>query len=71
MAATAITLLVNAPIDEMMAVGDPGLEAGRIAGLEHDFAAVLDQDQLAFQHVDELVLVLVPVALRRRGAGLR
>src|SRR5690242_1993675 len=53
-----------------MAVGNARLPSGGIAGPKHGLAAVLHQHQLAFEHVDELVLVLVPVALRRRRAGL-
>ena len=58
-------------VDEMVAVGDAGLEAGGVARPEDRLAVVLDQRQLAFEHVDELVLVLVPVAQRRGRAGLQ
>src|SRR5690348_3311245 len=54
-----------------MAVGNARLPSGGIAGPKHRLAAVLHQHQLAFEHVDELVLVLVPVALRRRRARLQ
>src|SRR5262249_23882481 len=36
----------------------------------HGLAAILAKHKLALEQVDELVLVLVPVALRRRRAGL-
>src|SRR5262249_10028096 len=54
----------------MMAVGDAGLEARRIAGSQQSLATVLDQRQLAFEDVDEFVLLLMPMAQRRGGAGL-
>src|SRR5215813_4122883 len=57
-------------VDQMMAVGDAGLPAGGVAGPQHDLAAVLDQRDLAFDHVDEFVFLLVPVPQRRAGAGL-
>src|SRR6516225_9163050 len=58
------------PIDEMMTVSDPSLETRGIARLQHCRAAVLDQRDLALEHVDELVFGLVPVAQRGGGAGL-
>jgi hypothetical protein len=48
-------------VDEVVSVRDAGLEAGGVAGHERHFAAVLDQHDLAVEHVDELVLALVPV----------
>ena len=54
-----------------MAVGDAGLEAGRVAGPQHGLAAVLAQHDFAGEHVDELVLGGMPVALRRGGARLQ
>src|SRR5262249_44659529 len=57
-------------IDEMMAVGDPSLETRSVARLQHGRAAVLDQHDLAFEHVNELVFGLVPVAQRGGGTGL-
>src|SRR6185437_4188941 len=48
-----------------------GLARRAGADLEEDrVAAVLREHDLALEHVDELVLVPVPMALRRRGAGL-
>jgi hypothetical protein len=41
-----------------------GLEACGVAGLEHGLAVVFLKNQFAFDHVDELVLLLVPVAQR-------
>src|SRR5262249_38774352 len=58
------------PIDEMMAVGDPSLETRGVAWLQHGRAAVLDQHDLAFEHVNELVFGLVPVAQRGGSARL-
>ena len=57
-------------VDEMMTVRRVGLEAGGVAGLEHGLAFVLDQHELAFEDVDELILLLVPVPQRRGRAGL-
>ena len=54
-----------------MAVRHAGLEAGGVAGAKDGLALVLDQHELAFEHDDELVLVLVPVPLRGRRAGLQ
>src|SRR5262249_1529097 len=48
-------------VDQMMAVGDPSLESGSIARLQKGFTAVLDQHDFALQHVDELVLGLMPM----------
>ena len=39
-------------------------------GLSTVSPLVLDQHEFAFEDVDELVFLLVPVAQRRRGAGL-
>src|SRR5262245_9044917 len=57
-------------VDQAMGDAAAGLEAGGIAGTQHRLAVVLLQHQLAVEHVDELVLLLVPVAQRRRGARL-
>src|SRR5207244_12394818 len=51
-------------VDEMMTVGNSGLEARAVAGLEHGLAAVLYQGDFAFEHIDELVLLLVPMPQR-------
>ena len=45
-------------------------KCGAVAGAHQRLAFVLDQHRLAFQHDDELVLALVPVALRGDPAGL-
>src|SRR6516162_10922833 len=42
---------------------------GAIACLQHRFAAVFDERYSAFKHIDELVLVAVPVALAGPTAG--
>src|SRR5262245_32160819 len=57
-------------VDEVMAVRHAGLESGAVARLEHGLAGVLDQHQLAFEDIDELVLLLVPMSQRRSGARL-
>src|SRR5262245_29454212 len=56
-------------VDQMVAVDNARLEAGRVARPEHGLAFVLDQRQLAFNEKDELVLVLVPMAQRRESSG--
>lgn len=53
----------------MVAVAAVFGEGGAVAGLEQRLAAVLDQRQFALQHIDELVLMAVPVALARPAAG--
>src|SRR5262249_56430652 len=62
--------IARRPMDEMMTVSDPSLETRGIARLQHGRAAVLDQHDLALEHVDEFVFGLVPVAQRGGGAGL-
>ena len=57
-------------VDQMMAVRHVGLEAGGIAGLEQRLAAVLDQNHFAFEDIDQLVFLFMPVPQRRRGARL-
>src|SRR5882672_5723111 len=52
-------------IDQAMAVIGAGLPASRVASLQHGLAIVLEQHQLALEHVNELVFALMPVALRR------
>jgi len=49
--------------------GHPGVREPdrRHAGLQHLRSRVGDEGQFALQHVDELVLVAVPVALRGQG----
>src|SRR5258708_37981283 len=56
-------------VHDTVAVVDIRLEAGAVAGLQRDLAAVLDQHAFAFENVDELILLLVPVAQRGRRAG--
>src|SRR4051812_40102088 len=52
-------------VDQAMADAAVGLPAGGIAGLQHGLAVVLVQHQLTLEHVDELVLALMPVPERR------
>src|SRR5689334_17345538 len=54
-----------------MTVRDAGFPCGRIAWLEHDLAAVLAQNDLALEHIDKLVFLLMPVTLRGGGAGFQ
>src|SRR5262249_21763780 len=51
-------------IDQTVTVRHAGLPGCRISWLEHDLAAVLAQHHFTLEHVDELVLALMPVALR-------
>src|SRR5262245_56673769 len=60
-----------AAVHQAMAVRQAGLPGRRLAGPQHGLAAVLAQNHLAFEHVDELVLLLMPVALRRGGSRLQ
>src|SRR5262249_31076936 len=49
-------------VHEMMTVGHAGLEACCVAWAQHGRATVLDQHDLALEHVNELIFRLVPVA---------
>lgn len=60
--------VLAAAVLEAVAVGLARLEAGTVAGPQHVLAGLADQRHLAFEHVDELVLGAVPVALRRPRA---
>lgn len=53
----------------MMAVGPAGREPGAHAGSDDLRAGIGDERDLAFEHVNELVLPLVPVALGGVRAG--
>ena len=58
-------------VAQMVAVG-AALGPGRaISGAQHGAAVILDQHRFALQHDQEFVLAVVPVPLRRPGAGLR
>ena len=59
----------GAAILEVVAVAAAGGESGAIAGAQRLLAGVGDEDDLAEEHPDELVLFGVPVALARPGAG--
>src|SRR6185369_4062402 len=54
-----------------MAILNTGFPCRRIARLEHGFAAILAQNDLALEHIDQLVFLLVPVALRGGCAWLQ
>src|SRR5262245_27270376 len=58
------------PIDEVVTVGDAGLEARSVARSQYGRAALLDQRDLDLEHVNELMLGLGPMAQRRGGARL-
>src|SRR5262245_5028657 len=48
-----------------MAVAGAFWKGRAIAGAQHRLAAIFDQRQFAFEHVDEFVFVRMPVALAR------
>ena len=52
-------------VDQVVAVAGILGEGRTIAGAQHRLAVILDQRQLAFEHVDEFVLMRMPVALAR------
>jgi hypothetical protein len=52
------------PVDDAMTVRNTGLPGCGIACLQHGLALVLAQHNFAFEHVDEFVLILMPMALR-------
>src|SRR5436190_20704764 len=57
-------------VDQAMTDTAARLPAGGVARFEHDLAVVLDERNLAFEHIDEFVLVPMPVPLRRPGVRL-
>src|SRR5262245_13116778 len=62
--------IATAAVDQAMTVRHACLPGGRVAGPEHGFDAILAQDHFTFEYVNQLVLLLVPVALRGCGPGL-
>src|SRR2546421_593127 len=58
-------------VHQAMAIRDVRLEARAVARLQQGLALILDQHDLAFQHVNELVLLFVPMAQRRGSTGLQ
>jgi hypothetical protein len=52
-------------VDQVMPVASTLRKGRAIAGAQHGLAAILDQGQLALEHIDEFVLVRMPVALAR------
>src|SRR5689334_4702144 len=52
-------------VDHVMAVAAALREGRAIAGAQDRLAAILDQHQLTFQHIDELVLMGMPMPLAR------
>jgi stage V sporulation protein SpoVS len=57
-------------VDQTVRDAAAGLETGGVARLEHDLAVVLMQHQLAFEQVDEFILVLVSMTQRRSRVRL-
>src|SRR5262249_37363897 len=60
----------TAAVDQAMAVHHAGRPRRRVTGPEGNFAAILAQNHLAFEHIDKLIFVFMPVTLRRGGARL-
>src|SRR4029079_5457239 len=56
--------------DHAGAIRNAGLPGCRVTGLEYGFAVVLAQHYFAFEHINKLVFLFVPVALRGRRARL-
>src|SRR5262245_18838840 len=52
-----------------MAIAGTFRKRRTIACVQHRLAAVFDERDFAFEHIDELVLVAVPVALAGPAAG--
>jgi hypothetical protein len=57
-------------VDQVVAVGASLGPGGAVSRPQNGPAIVLDQHRLAFEHDEQLILAIVPVALRRPGAGL-
>ena len=56
-------------VDHVMTVAGAFGEGRAVTGAQDRLAPILDQRQFAFEHVDELVFVRMPVALARPVAG--
>ena len=63
--------VLAALVAQVMAVGAALGPGGTVARAQDGSAVVLDEHRFTFQHHQELVLPIVPVALRRPGAGLQ
>ena len=57
-------------IKQMVPDRNARFERRRFAGAQDALAAVFDQRRLAFEHEQKFILVLVPMAMRGRRAGL-
>src|SRR5262249_32070793 len=57
-------------VHQAMTIRDAGLPCGGVAGAEHGLAVVLAQHHLTFEHINELVFSLMPMALRGRRPRL-
>ncbi len=53
----------------MVAVAGGLRERRALTGAQQHLALVVDEDELALEHIDELVLVRMPMALARPSAG--
>ena len=56
-------------VDQMVAIGHARLEARAHAGFQQVFARVIDQGDFALKNENKLILVVMPVAVGRPGAG--
>jgi hypothetical protein len=63
--------ILAAAVLQVMPVLHPLRPCGDVARAQHRLAAVLDQHRLAREDHDQLVLLGMPVALRRPRAGLQ
>jgi hypothetical protein len=57
------------PVDQVMAVTRAFRKRSAIARVQNSLAAILDEHQLTFQQIYELVFVAVPVALTGPATG--
>src|SRR5262245_56117440 len=62
--------IATAAVDQAMTVRHACLPGRRVTGLEHGFDAILAQDDFTFEYVDQLLLMLMPVAMRGCGPWL-
>src|SRR3954471_24465740 len=58
-------------VDQAMTDTAVRLPAGGVTRFEHALAVVLDERNLAFEYIDEFILVPMPMPLRRPGARLQ
>ena len=58
-------------VDQATAIRHAGLPRRGVTGSEGSFPAVLTQNHLAFEHIDELVFIFMPMTLRGGGPWLK